>query len=101
MSRAFQRAKERENRTPYGLVMGKTVKGVAEMYRGRTSGVGAGYPGPDVQNRARNALQEPNVRANGRISGAAGCPGPGVAFFSLSSLNTLGDSNHSSNNLKC
>ena len=48
------------------------------MYRGRTSGARAGYPGADVQNRARNALQEPDVRAIGRISGMAGCPGVGL-----------------------
>ena len=47
------------------------------MYRGRTFGARAGYPGPDVQTRAQNALQEPDVWANGRISRAAGCPGLG------------------------
>ena len=29
------------------------------------------------RNMCENALQEPDVRANGRISGLAGCPGVG------------------------
>ena len=45
---------------------------------------GAGHPGlgPDFRdlmsrNLCENALQEPDVRANGRMSGMAGCPGVG------------------------
>ena len=45
---------------------------------------GAGHPGlgpdfRDLMSRTlrENALQEPDVRANGRISGMAGCPGVG------------------------
>ena len=45
---------------------------------------GAGHPGlgPDFRdlmsrNLRENALQEPDVRANGRMSGLAGCPGVG------------------------
>ena len=44
-----------------------------------------GHPGvwPDVRDQMSrtlraNALQEPDVRANGRISGMAGCPGLGT-----------------------
>ena len=45
---------------------------------------GAGHPGvwPDFRDLmsrtlCENALQEPDVRANGRMSGLAGCPGVG------------------------
>ena len=38
------------------------------MYRGRTSGLGAGYPGADVQNRAGFMLQEPDVWLGARMS---------------------------------
>ena len=78
MSITSKRAKERQKRTPDELVMVKTVK------RKKTEIPGAGHPGvgPDFRdlmsrNLRKNALQEPDVRANGRISGMAGCPGVG------------------------
>ena len=52
------------------------------MYRGRTSGALAGFPGPDVQNRARKCApgagcpgHGPDVRGGRCLGLRAGCPG--------------------------
>ena len=52
------------------------------MYRGRTSGGLAGFPGPDVQNRARKCAPGagcpgywPDFRDCQMSRGRAGCPG--------------------------
>ena len=71
MSIATQRAKERENQTPDVKVMDKTVK------HGRLISQGSDIRDLMSRNLRENALQEPDVRANGRISGMAGCPGVG------------------------
>ena len=68
MSRAFQRAKERKNRTLDELVMDKTVKQGWLRCQVPDIRARAGNPGPDVQNRADLVLQEPDVRPGTRMS---------------------------------
>ena len=49
--------------------MDKTVKRGWLRCQGRTSGLGAANPGPDVHNRADLVLQEPDVRLGTWMSG--------------------------------
>ena len=77
MSIASKQAKERQKRTPDELVMVKTVKHRWLKSHGPDIR-GFGPEVRDLMSRTAHeiALQEPDVRATGRMSGLrAGCPG--------------------------